>query len=83
MLLLHMLIIMQPLSQFYIFRKLMLMQLHQRKTVKVMIRVKLQRSHNYILQQRILNSGELPSSNSIFLGQVSQMCNFIDQINLS
>ena len=29
------------------------------------------------------NSGELPSSNSIFLGQVSQMCNFIDQINLS
>uniref|UniRef100_A0A1X7TCB3 Uncharacterized protein n=1 Tax=Amphimedon queenslandica TaxID=400682 RepID=A0A1X7TCB3_AMPQE len=29
------------------------------------------------------NSGELPNSNSIFLGQVSQMCKFIDQINLS
>uniref|UniRef100_A0A1X7VSG3 Uncharacterized protein n=1 Tax=Amphimedon queenslandica TaxID=400682 RepID=A0A1X7VSG3_AMPQE len=29
------------------------------------------------------NSGELPNSNSIFLGQVSQMCKFIDQINLT
>uniref|UniRef100_A0A1X7VJ86 Uncharacterized protein n=1 Tax=Amphimedon queenslandica TaxID=400682 RepID=A0A1X7VJ86_AMPQE len=29
------------------------------------------------------NSGELPNSNSILLGQVSQMCKFIDQINLT
>ena len=29
------------------------------------------------------NSGELSNSNSIFLGQVSQMSKFIDQINLS
>ena len=29
------------------------------------------------------NSGELPNSNSIFLGQVSQMSKFVDQINLS
>ena len=29
------------------------------------------------------NSGELPNSNSIFFGQVSQMSKFIDQINTS
>uniref|UniRef100_A0A1X7VVR8 Uncharacterized protein n=1 Tax=Amphimedon queenslandica TaxID=400682 RepID=A0A1X7VVR8_AMPQE len=29
------------------------------------------------------NSGELPNSNSIFLGQVSQVCKFIDQINVT